>query len=124
MSAPRRASLRYSANAVIRKEAEAMNLSPEFSVAFFTGMMNSVLNCAMVNGTCWVPGIGSFKRTEFKARNRHNPRTGKIELCPAGETITFTPAKPRRARAAPGHAGDSKPVALPSPGATKVHKCK
>lgn len=96
MSAPRRASLRYSANAVIRKEAELWNLSPEFSVNFFTEMMDRVLSSAMDNGQCWLPGIGTFKRTEFKPRNRRNPRTGEVVAVPGGEKIVFIPAKPRK----------------------------
>ena len=125
MSGARRTPLRYSANAVIRKEAELMNLSPEFSVAFFTDMMNRVLSSAMVNGTCWVPGIGSFKRTEYKARNRHNPRTGKIELIPGGEKITFHPSKPRRAKApAPDTIEAPTAPSAPVTRAAKVHKCK
>lgn len=108
MSSPRRASLRYSANAVVRKEAELRNLSPEFSVAFFNEMMDRVLSSAMDNGQCWLPGIGTFKRTDFKARKRRNPRTGEVVEVPAGEKLVFVPAKPRKLKTAP-----ATPATLP-----------
>lgn len=96
MSAPRKSPLKYSAGAVIRKEAALRNLSPEFSVAFFSDMLERVISSAMVNGSCWVPGIGTFKRAEYKARRRHNPSTGRIDMIPAGEKIIFQANKPRR----------------------------
>lgn len=51
---PRKRRTRYSANAVVRKEAELMNVSPEFGVAFFFNLMNRVVSSAMVNGECWI----------------------------------------------------------------------
>ena len=95
MTTPRKRRLRYSAKAVVRKEAELQNLSPDFSVVFFFNQLDRVISSAMVNGECWVQGIGTFKRTEFAARRRHNPRTGTVDLIPAGEKITFHPIKPR-----------------------------
>lgn len=96
---PRKRRSRYSANAVVRKEAELLNISPEFSVSFFFNLMNRIVSSAMVNGEYWVQGIGTFKRTEYAARRRHNPRTGEIDLIPAGEKITFHPTKPRKPKA-------------------------
>lgn len=96
MSAPRKPPLRNSAGPVIRKEAALRNLSPEFSVAFFSDMLERVITSAMVNGACLVPGIGTFKRTEYKARRRHNPRTGRVDMIPGGEKIVFQANKPRR----------------------------
>ena len=95
MTAPRKRRLRYSAKAVVRKEAELQNISPDFGVVFFFNLLNRVISSAMVNGECWVQGIGTFKRTEYAARRRHNPRTGTVDLIPAGEKITFHPIKPR-----------------------------
>jgi nucleoid DNA-binding protein len=99
MTTPRKRRLRYSAKAVVRKEAELQNISPDFGVVFFFNLLNRVISSAMVNGECWVQGIGTFKRTEFAARRRHNPRTGKVDLIPAGEKITFHPIKPRAPKA-------------------------
>jgi nucleoid DNA-binding protein len=96
MRAPRKTPLRNSAGAVIRIEAALRNLSPEFSVAFFGDMLESVISSAMVNGSCIVPGIGTFKRTEYKARRRHNPRTGSLDLIPGGEKVVFQANKPPR----------------------------
>lgn len=99
MTAPRKRRLRYSAKAVVRKEAELQNISPDFGVVFFFNLLNRVISSAMVNGECWVQGIGTFKRTEYAARRRHNPRTGTVDLIPAGEKITFHPIKPRMPKA-------------------------
>ena len=101
---PSKRRTRYSANAVVRKEAELMNISPDFGVALFFKLMNRVVSSAMVNGECWIQGIGTFKRTEYAARRRHNPRTGQIDLIPGGEKITFHPIKPRKKK-------DGTPVA-------------
>ena len=97
-AAPRKRRTRYSANAVVRREAALLNISPEFGVSFFFNLMNRVVSSAMVNGECWIQGIGTFKRTEYAARRRHNPRTGQIDLIPGGEKITFHPTKPRKAK--------------------------
>ncbi|KWT65051.1 MULTISPECIES: HU family DNA-binding protein [unclassified Variovorax] len=97
-SKPNKRRTRYSANAVVRKEAELLNISPEFGVSFFFNLMNRVVSSAMVNGECWIQGIGTFKRTEYAARRRHNPRTGQIDLIPGGEKITFHPIKPRKTK--------------------------
>jgi|GEM_PF-4120480 len=96
MSTPRKPPMRNSSGPVIRKEAALRNLSPEFSVAFFGDMLERVISSAMVNGACWVPGIGTFKRAEYKARRRHNPGTGRVERIPGGEKIVFQANKPRR----------------------------
>ena len=95
---PNKRRTRYSANAVVRKEAELLNISPEFGVSFFFNLMNRVVSSAMVNGECWIQGIGTFKRTEYAARRRHNPRTGQVDLIPGGEKITFHPIKPRKVK--------------------------
>ncbi|CAN7776257.1 HU family DNA-binding protein [Variovorax sp. LjRoot290] len=124
---PRKRRLRYSANAVVRKEAELLNISPEFSVAFFFNLMNRVVSSAMVNGECWVQGIGTFKRTEYAARRRHNPRTGSIDLIPGGEKVTFHPIKPRKPKAPVKTAEEGPPPRArkrAQPGATSVHRMK
>jgi nucleoid DNA-binding protein len=124
--APRKRRTRYSANAVVRKEAELLNISPEFGVAFFFNLMNRVVSSAMVNGECWIQGIGTFKRTEYAARRRHNPRTGQIDLIPGGEKITFHPIKPRKTKdgtpqsAEPSLRARKRPQAITS----SVHRLK
>jgi nucleoid DNA-binding protein len=107
---PRKRRSRYSAIAVVRKEAELLNISPEFSVSFFYNLMNRVVSSAMVNGECWVQGIGTFKRTEYAARRRHNPRTGEVDLIPGGEKITFHPIKPRAPKDPPPASGAASPA--------------
>jgi len=125
MTEPRKRRSRYSANAVVRREAELYNISPEFGVKFFFELMNRVVSSAMVNGECWVQGIGTFKRTEYAARRRHNPRTGQIDLIPAGEKITFHPIKPRKPKAiANEDAASPRPPKRPQALASSVHRLK
>lgn len=123
---PKKRRTRYSANAVVRKEAELLNISPEFGVSFFFNLMNRVVSSAMVNGECWIQGIGTFKRTEYAARRRHNPRTGQIDLIPGGEKITFHPIKPRKAKDGTPSPAESSTSARQRPQAvtSSVHRLK
>lgn len=123
---PKKRRTRYSANAVVRKEAELLNISPDFGVALFFNLMNRVVSSAMVNGECWIQGIGTFKRTEYVARRRHNPRTGQVDLIPGGEKITFHPIKPRKATGAKDP-GDEQPAPArkrPQAITSSVHRMK
>ena len=124
--APRKRRTRYSANAVVRREAELLNISPEFGVSFFFNLMNRVVSSAMVNGECWIQGIGTFKRTEYAARRRHNPRTGQIDLIPGGEKITFHPIKPRKPTSAKDQGDDQSAPARKRTAAvtSSVHRLK
>lgn len=123
---PNKRRTRYSANAVVRKEAELLNISPDFGVALFFNLMNRVVSSAMVNGECWIQGIGTFRRTEYVARRRHNPRTGQVDLIPGGEKITFHPVKPRKPAGAEDQGSERGPQARKRPEAitSSVHRLK
>ena len=62
--------------------------------AVFSSMKESLKN----EGRIYIPGFGTFKVTERKARKGRNPRTGETISIPAKKYVHFKPGKTLRER--------------------------
>ncbi|TAL65713.1 MAG: hypothetical protein EPN79_11065 [Burkholderiaceae bacterium] len=94
---------RHSAYAIVREVAAKRSISPEFASEFFKTCITAIMDCAMTEGTCWIPGVGSFKRVHFSERVRFNPHTKTTQTVPAGVKISFILSKPRKEKKPAAH---------------------
>jgi DNA-binding protein HU-beta len=61
--------------------------------ASWDGLFDIILGALKKGDAVAIPGFGSFKVTQRKARTGRNPRTGQEIQIPAGRTVRFTPGK-------------------------------
>ncbi|MDR2076150.1 MAG: HU family DNA-binding protein [Desulfovibrio sp.] len=65
--------------------------------AAYNGLFNILAETLKKGDSVAIPGFGSFKVVERKARKGRNPRSGEEIAIPASKAVKFTPGKTLKA---------------------------
>jgi DNA-binding protein HU-beta len=77
---------------LIEKIAEGSGLSKGDADKALTAFVDTIVAAVKVDDAVAIPGFGKFSRSERKAREGRNPRTGEPVHIPASKAVKFSVA--------------------------------
>ena len=77
---------------LIDKIAEGSGLSKTDAEAALKAVVDTIIAAVKVDDPVAIPGFGKFSRSERKAREGRNPRTGEPVHIPASKAVKFSVA--------------------------------
>ena len=79
---------------LVQKLAEAGDIPKKQAVAVLEGLTSTIVGSLKKGEPLKLPGLGTFKKVQTKARMGRNPQTGEAIKIPARKKVRFTVAKP------------------------------
>ena len=77
---------------LIDKIAEGSGLSKTDAEAALKAVVDTIIAAVKVDDPVAIPGFGKFSRSDRKAREGRNPRTGEPVHIPASKAVKFSVA--------------------------------
>jgi len=79
---------------LVQKLAESADLAKKQADAVLEGLVATIVASLKKGDPVKIPGLGTFKKVQTKARMGRNPQTGEAIKIPARKKVRFTVAKP------------------------------
>ncbi|HVN86906.1 MAG TPA: HU family DNA-binding protein [Candidatus Binatia bacterium] len=79
---------------LVQKLAESADLAKKQADAVLDGLVATIVASLKKGDPVKIPGLGTFKKVQTKARMGRNPQTGEAIKIPARKKVRFTVAKP------------------------------
>ncbi|HUI27510.1 MAG TPA: HU family DNA-binding protein [Candidatus Kryptonia bacterium] len=79
---------------LVQKLAESADLAKKQADAVLEGLVKTIVGSLKKGDPVKIPGLGTFKKVQTKARMGRNPQTGEAIKIPARKKVRFTVAKP------------------------------
>jgi len=78
---------------LVLKLAEASELSKKQADAVLQSLVDTTVNSVRKGDPVKIPGLGTFRKVQTKARMGRNPQTGEAIKIPARKKVRFSVAK-------------------------------
>jgi nucleoid DNA-binding protein len=79
---------------LVQKLAEAADLAKKQADSVLDGLVKIIVGSLKKGDPVKIPGLGTFKKVQTKARMGRNPQTGEAIKIPARKKVRFSVAKP------------------------------
>ena len=78
---------------LVQKLAEASEVSKKQADALLQALVDTTVNSVRKGDPVKIPGLGTFRKVQTKARMGRNPQTGEPIKIPARKKVRFSVAK-------------------------------
>jgi len=78
---------------LVEKLAKVGGVNKKQAEAILTGLVTTIVTSVKKGDPVKLPGLGTFKKVQSKARMGRNPQTGEPVKIPARKKVRFTVAK-------------------------------
>ncbi|MBI1816425.1 MAG: HU family DNA-binding protein [Deltaproteobacteria bacterium] len=79
---------------LVQKIAESADLAKKQADSVLDGLVKIIVGSLKKGDPVKIPGLGTFKKVQTKARMGRNPQTGEAIKIPARKKVRFSVAKP------------------------------
>ena len=78
---------------LVQKLADAADLNKKQAATVLEALVNTTVNTVRKGDPVKIPGLGTFRKVQTKARMGRNPQTGEPIKIPARKKVRFSVAK-------------------------------
>ena len=79
---------------LVQKLADSGDIAKKQADAVLDGLVKTIVGALKKGDPVKIPGLGTFRKVQTKARMGRNPQTGEAIKIPARKKVRFTVAKP------------------------------